>query len=166
MTLQHTNKVGPVTILLVLLLLPLPSYTFLWRSEDDHSGELELVRPLAELALGGGTRIVWEMITFGFLSPIKPAIREAIKSLVVNTTTFTLSTIISSIWSIISIVAQFIYWFIEFNVFLSWRIKWDIISFILDQLNPFSKRELVDNYLGRSLSTLVSNANEVLFEAQ
>lgn len=153
------------SILLLLLALPLPSYTFLWWSDDDNSGEIEVVRPLAELALGGGTRIVWEMITFGFLRPIKPAIREAIKALVVNTTGFTLSTLISSIWSIIGIVAEFITWFIEVNIFLFWRIKWDITSFILDQLNPFSRREFTNAILEKSLKALVNDANyyEALF---
>lgn len=162
MIFQHSIGLGPATILLLLLALPLPSYTFLRRSDDDdHSGEIEVMRPLAELALGGGTRIVWEMITFGYLRRIKPAIRD----LILHATSFTLSTLISSIWSLIAIVAELITWFIEVSVFLFWRVKWDITSFILDQLNPLSRRDITSGILEKSLMALVNDANEALFEA-
>ncbi|KAK4288908.1 hypothetical protein Pmani_038092 [Petrolisthes manimaculis] len=151
----HVTRPRLLLTLLVLLTLTGPSYTFLWnRIGDEIANEVDdgIIQPLGLLAFGGGTKIVYDMLTYSFLGPLKPAIREAVRTILVDGGGFVLSNLITSIWSLISIIAQLIYWIIDFSVSLSWRIKWDIFSFILGQLNPFTGRDLLNSFVGRALN--------------
>lgn len=156
---------GPVTrpwlllTLLILLTQTNPSHTFLWnRIGDEIADEVDdsVIQPLGSLAVGGGTKIVYDMLTYSYLDPIKPAIREVLRTIVVDGGGFVLTNLITSIWSLISIIAQLIYWIIDFSVNLSWRIKWDVFSFIVGQLNPFGGRQAdhLSLFVGRALSEL------------
>lgn len=155
--LRHVTRPRLLLTLLVLLTLTGSSHTFLWnRIGDEIADEVDdsVIQPLGSLAVGGGTKIVYDMLTYSYLDPIKPAIRDAVRAVVVDGGGFVLTNLITSIWSLISIIAQLIYWIIDFSVNLSWRIKWDVFSFIVDQLNPFNGADLLSLFVGRALNEL------------